>query len=72
MQPSRRLRASLLAAAILATPFMAEARRLYRDGQPDQALSHPETAHVLGQRNVLPHVRTHWLMLKTVCAGFHA
>ncbi len=42
---------------------MAEARRLYRDGRLDQAFSHLETAHVLGQRHVVPHVRSHWLML---------
>lgn len=43
---------------------MAEAWRLYREGQLDQAFNHLETAHVLGQRHVVPHVRTHWLMLK--------
>lgn len=43
---------------------MAEARRLYRAGRLDQAFKHLETAHVLGQRHVVPHVRSHWLMLK--------
>jgi hypothetical protein len=43
---------------------MTDARRLYRDGQLDQAFKHLETAHVLGQRHVIPHVRSHWLMLK--------
>ncbi len=43
---------------------MAEARRLYRHDQLDQAFSHLETAHVLGQRHIRPHVRSHWLMLK--------
>jgi hypothetical protein len=30
----------------------------------DQAFSHLETAHVLGQRYVVPYARSHWLMLK--------
>ena len=43
---------------------MAEARRLYRDGRTDQAFKHLETAHVLGQRYIVPHIRSHWLMLE--------
>ncbi|SMP52160.1 DUF3703 domain-containing protein [Noviherbaspirillum suwonense] len=43
---------------------MAKARRLYQEGRLDQAFSHLETAHVLVQRHVVPHVRSHWLMLK--------
>jgi hypothetical protein len=43
---------------------MAEARRLYQEGRLDQAFSHLETAHVLGQHHVVPHVQSHWLMLK--------
>lgn len=43
---------------------MAEAQRLYRAEQLDQAFKHLETAHVLGQRHVIPHIRTHWLMLE--------
>lgn len=43
---------------------MGEARRLYRADLLDQAFKHLETAHVLGQRHVMPHVRSHWLMLK--------
>ena len=43
---------------------MDAARRLYRTGRLEQAFKHLETAHVLGQRQVLPHIRTHWLMLK--------
>jgi hypothetical protein len=43
---------------------MVEARRLYCARQLDQAFRHLETAHVLGQRHVSPHIRTHWLMLK--------
>jgi hypothetical protein len=43
---------------------MAEARRFYCEGRFDQSFKHLETAHVLGQRHVSPHIRTHWLMLK--------
>jgi hypothetical protein len=43
---------------------MTEAQRLYCSGRLDQAFKHLEIAHVLGQRHVVPHVQTHWLMLK--------
>lgn len=43
---------------------MAQAQRFYREGQLDHAFKHLEIAHVLGQRYVVPHIRTHWLMLK--------
>ena len=43
---------------------MAGAQRLYQKGRLSQAFRHLETAHVLGQRHVVPHVRSHWLMLK--------
>ena len=43
---------------------MAVAYRCYQKGRLDQAFKHLETAHVLGQRYVVPHVQTHWLMLK--------
>ncbi|SMP81024.1 DUF3703 domain-containing protein [Noviherbaspirillum suwonense] len=43
---------------------MAEAKRLYRADRQDHAFKHLETAHVLGQRHVIPHIRTHWLMLE--------
>jgi hypothetical protein len=43
---------------------MDEARRLYRTGRLEQAFKALETAHVLGQHHVVPHIRTHWLMLK--------
>jgi hypothetical protein len=43
---------------------MAAAQRLYEKGWLDQAFKHLEVAHVLGQRYVVPHVRSHWLMLK--------
>jgi hypothetical protein len=43
---------------------MAAASHLYEKGRLDQAFKHLEVAHVLGQRHVVPHVRTHWAMLK--------
>lgn len=43
---------------------MAAARQLYQKGQLSPAFAHLEIAHVLGQRHVVPHVRSHWLMLK--------
>lgn len=43
---------------------MAAALDLYRKGRLGQAFVHLETAHVLGQRHVAPHVVTHWWMLK--------
>jgi hypothetical protein len=43
---------------------MAAARRLYRKGRLSQAFRHIETAHILGQRYIVPHCRTHWLMQK--------
>lgn len=43
---------------------MAAARRLAASGRLALAMRHLETAHVLGQRQVLPHVRTHWGMLQ--------
>lgn len=33
-------------------------------GRLGQAMRHAERAHVIGQREVAPHVRSHWLMLK--------
>lgn len=43
---------------------MTAAIDLYRKGRMVQAFGHLETAHVLGQRHVVPHVVTHWWMLK--------
>lgn len=43
---------------------MAAARHLYQKGQLSQAFAHLETAHVLGQGYVVPHIQSHWLMLK--------
>lgn len=43
---------------------MAQAYRYFRGGKLRVASRHAERAHVLGQRYVVPHVRTHWLMLR--------
>lgn len=40
------------------------ARHLIHVGDLDRAFKRLEKAHVLGQRHVLRHVQTHWLMLK--------
>jgi len=42
---------------------LTSAQALMRRSEHDQALRHLERAHVLGQRHVVPHVRSHWLML---------
>lgn len=43
---------------------MTAAIKLYRAGDLAQAFLHLETAHVLGQRYVVPHVATHYWMLR--------
>lgn len=43
---------------------MACANRLIKAGRLDHAFRHLERAHVLGQRHVVPHVRSHWTMLR--------
>lgn len=43
---------------------MAISERLIRSGRLERAMRHLETAHVLGQNHVLPHVQTHWSMLR--------
>jgi hypothetical protein len=43
---------------------MGRARFLYGKGQLDRAFKHLETAHVLGQRYLAPHIRSHWWMLR--------
>lgn len=43
---------------------IAAARHLYQKGQLSRAFAHLETAHVLGQHYVMPHIQSHWLMLK--------
>ncbi|BFM15563.1 hypothetical protein R50073_17460 [Maricurvus nonylphenolicus] len=47
---------------------MARAKALYRQQNWDQAFHHLERAHILGQRFVIPHTRSHWWMLKV---GWH-
>lgn len=37
---------------------------LYHQNRERDAMTHFENAHVLGQRYVVPHVRSHWWMLK--------
>lgn len=51
---------------ILRTAFeqqLATARDLLRRGEYQQSVVHLERAHVLGQAHVVPHTRSHWLML---------
>lgn len=43
---------------------IAEAKCLLKSGSLEEAFAHLERAHVLGQRYVVPHIQTHWLMLK--------
>ena len=43
---------------------IASARALMRQDRYDRALAHLERAHVLGQQHVVPHVLSHWLMLR--------
>jgi hypothetical protein len=43
---------------------IASARALMRRNEHDQALPHLERAHVLGQQHAVPHVQSHWLMLR--------
>lgn len=43
---------------------MDTAITLYRTAQFDRAFKHLENAHILGQLHIVPHVRSHWWMLK--------
>lgn len=43
---------------------MQRARRALADNTLAEAFAHLERAHVLGQWYVLPHLLTHWLMLR--------
>lgn len=43
---------------------LAAARRALAAGRLAQAMRHAENAHVLGQRYVIPHTQSHWLMLR--------
>lgn len=42
---------------------IGRARASIRAGELDAGFSHLERAHVIGQDFVVPHVRSHWLML---------
>lgn len=44
------------------------AKSFMRQRQYEDAFGHLERAHVLGQARVLPHVRSHWLMLVVAAA----
>ncbi|TGL65937.1 DUF3703 domain-containing protein [Leptospira jelokensis] len=43
---------------------MQVARELYFSKKWDKAFTHLEKAHILGQRNAIPHTVNHWWMLK--------
>lgn len=43
---------------------MASSIELYRKGELVMAFQHLESAHVLGQRYVVPHIAAHYWMLK--------
>jgi hypothetical protein len=43
---------------------IALAQQLIARGALEQAFAHLERAHVIGQAFVVPHVRSHWSMLK--------
>lgn len=44
---------------------MAAGREAWRRGEVDAAYHHFERAHILGQRYVWPHTRSHWWLLRT-------
>jgi hypothetical protein len=46
---------------------MTAAMHCHAKGELANAIRHLERAHVLGQRHVLPHVRTHYWMLRLGC-----
>lgn len=53
--------------AVQAEAFEAEissAKTLLAKGELAAGFSHLERAHVIGQAHVLPHMRSHWLMLQ--------
>lgn len=43
---------------------MFKAKALYANQELEQSFYHLERAHILVQRNYIPHVNTHWWMLK--------
>lgn len=42
---------------------IALAKELMAEGELEAGFSHLERAHVIGQTSVLPHAKSHWLML---------
>ncbi|WP_024296694.1 DUF3703 domain-containing protein [Methylomicrobium lacus] len=43
---------------------IARAKEFIATGDTEAGFTHLERAHVIGQAFVVPHVRSHWLMLK--------
>ena len=43
---------------------LSAARSFIDDGDLETGFRHLERAHVIGQKYVLPHVRSHWAMLR--------
>lgn len=48
---------------------LGRAKVFYRQGDIERCFHHLERAHILGQRHYLPHLRSHYWMLK---AGWRA
>ncbi len=44
------------------------AKELIAGGDLERAFAHLERAHVIGQAFVMPHIKSHWLMLKVELA----
>jgi len=47
------------------TMEMTKAKDFYKNKEYKSCFHHLERAHVLGQRNAIPHTINHWWMLKT-------
>lgn len=43
---------------------LSEAIRLYKLNEYDNSFYHLERAHILGQKYIIPHTKSHWWMLK--------
>jgi hypothetical protein len=43
---------------------MEKAIKFYKNNKLSECFSHLERAHILGQRNAIPHTVNHWWMLK--------
>ena len=46
---------------------IARAKEFIARGELEAGFAHMERAHVIGQAFVVPHARSHWLMLKVEC-----